>query len=188
MKSIIIITLVMVLNITAGFSQNPSTETRNAINKYLTALNDKDVAVRLQALKLLNDLKTLYPDYQMKEFDTFLSSQIMQTATKGWIAALASDVPGVRHSTLHVLVRLKSDFPKLDMSVFNNALKKMSDKDKQLHLQVDAKIAFIYLNSSELAATIKIQEDMAPGDVFTIIHSEMDVLFQNNNPIAANLE
>ncbi len=188
MKSIITFTLILAVMVAAGYSQNPSAETRNAINTYLSALNDKDIQVRLVALKRLSELKTLYPNYQMKEFDNFLTSQIMQTATKGWIASLTSDVPGVRHSTLHILVRLKYDFPNLDMSVFNNTLKKMCEKDPQPHLQVDAKIAAAYINSSELAAAIEIQEDMAPGDVFTIIHSEMDRVFENTNPLTFNMK
>jgi hypothetical protein len=186
MKSIIIIALVLVFTVAAVYSQSPSTETRNAINSYLSALNNKDIQVRLVALKLLSDLKTLYPDYQMKEFDNYLTSQIMETATKGWIASLSSESAGVRHSTLHILVRLKSDFPQLDMSIFNKTLTKMINTDPQIHLQVDAKIAQIFINNSELAAAIKIEEDMAPGDVFTIIHSQMDKVFTSENSLTAN--
>ena len=182
MKNFTIVMFVFLITAISGFTQEPSDLTEKTIETYLQALKDPDRTVRHNALTKLNDLKTLYPDYEMKEFDKFLTSKIMKKTTDRWIALLKSETAGVRHSTLHVLVWLKSDFPQLDMRVFNKALEKMVDKDTQKHLQIDAKIALVYLNSPELASAIKVDEENNEGDVFTLIHTEMDKMFDIENP------
>jgi hypothetical protein len=167
---------------TVGFSQQPTPATEQAIAVYLKTLQDSNSGVRLEALKKLNDLKTQYPNLKMKEFDKFMTSKIMEKSTQSIINNLASENSGVRHSTLHILVRLKSDYPNLDLSVFNSALSKMSNQDPAKHLQVDAKIASIFLNDTELASNIKIDEAGAPGDSFNQIHLEMEKAFSTENP------
>ena len=182
MKKSLILLLVALMMATVGFSQQPNPVTEKAIAAYLLALKDSNTGVRLEALKKLNELKTQYPNLKMKEFDNFLTSKIMEKSTQSCIASLTAENSGVRHSALHILVRLKSDYPQLDMSVFNNALTKMSNMDPYKHLQVDAKIAYVYLNDSEFSSKIKINEDGAPGDTFTQIHTEMDKTFTKENP------
>ncbi|HPI72278.1 MAG TPA: hypothetical protein PK843_08575 [bacterium] len=166
----------------AGFSQEPDKTMEIVIKNYLEVLESKNTKARLEALAKVNEFKSQYPNFKMREFDTFMSGKIMAASTKNWLANLSSPNAGVRHSTLHVLVRMKSDFPYLDMSGFNTILKRMCEQDPVAHLQVDAKIAAIYLNSSKLAEAIKIVEDHSPGDTFTQIHLAMDEAFKKENP------
>ncbi len=168
----------------AGFSQEPDKTMEIVIKNYLEGLESKNTKARLEALAKVNEFKSQYPDFKMKEFDNFMSGKIMAASTKSWLANLTSPNAGIRHSTLQVLVRMKSDFPYLDMSDFNAILKKMWEQDPVAHLQVDAKIAAIYLNNSELAQAIKIVEGDSPGDTFTQIHLAMDEAFEKTNPNA----
>ncbi len=177
MKKLFAVLFVMSIIVNAAWSQAPSPQTEKAIDEYLQALKDSNQSVRMNALKQLNDLKTTYPNYQMKEFESFLSSNIMRKSTDSWNRNLGAENPGVRHATLYALVRLKSDFPQLDMSVFNSALNKVVNKDAVAHIQVDAKIAAIYLNDAKLASAVKVDENADPGDVFAHIHIEMDKMF-----------
>ena len=182
MKNIIIFTLIIVLSAATGFTKEPGKDTEKAINNYLQALKNPNSTVHLDALNKLNDLKALYPNYKMKEFDKFLTSSIMKKSTNAWLESLSSENASIRHSALHVIVQFKSDFPQLDMNVFKKALSKISNKDPQMHLQVDAKIALVYLDNPELASTIKLDPQSGPGDVFTLIHTEMDKAFASENP------
>jgi hypothetical protein len=184
MKKLAALMFVALILVNAAWSQAPSQQTEKAIDEYLKALKDSNQNVRMNALKQLNDLKTLYPKHQMKEFETFLSSSIMQKSTNSWIANLGAENAGVRHATLYALVRLKSDFPQLDMSVFNAALNKAVNKDPVAHIQVDAKIASIYLSDAKLASAVKVDENAAPGDVFAHIHVEMDKMFHKEFSLA----
>jgi hypothetical protein len=184
MKKIASVLFVALILVNAVWAQAPSQQTEKAIEEYLKALKDSNQNVRMNALKQLNDLKTLYPNYQMKEFESFLSSSIMQKSTNSWITNLSAENPGVRHATLYALVRLKSDFPYLEMSVFNSALNKVISKDPVAHIQVDAKIANIYINDPKLASTIKVDENADPGDVFAHIHIEMDKMFEKQFSLA----
>lgn len=177
MKKLLAVLFVMSIIVNAAWSQAPSRQTEKAIDEYLLALKDSNQSVRMNALKQLNDLKAAYPDYQMKEFESFLTSAIMRKSTDSWIRNLGADNAGVRHATLYALVRLKSDFPQLDMNVFNSALNKVVNKDAVAHIQVDAKIATIYLNDAKLASAVKVDENADPGDVFAYIHIEMDKMF-----------
>ena len=188
MRTISSFSLIVLVLTFAAFAEKPTEATEAAINNYLTALSDPSYAVQLDALKKLNDLKTLYPDFSMKEFDHFLGSSIMKKSTQSWINYLTSENAGLRHSTLHVLALCKSDFPQLDMSVFNRAIDKMIEKDPILHLQADAKIASIYISSPEFATAIKLNKGLTPGDVFTYIHTQMDVMFEEENYDDANAE
>ncbi|NLP12154.1 hypothetical protein GX408_17270 [bacterium] len=165
-----------------GFSQEPDKTMEIVIKNYLEVLESKNTKARLEALAKVNEFKSQYPNFKMREFDNFMSGKIMAASTKNWLANLSSPNAGIRHSTLHVLVRMKSDFPYLDMSGFNAILKKMCEQDPVAHLQVDAKIAAIYLNNSELAQAIKIVEGNSPGDTFTHIHLAMDKAFEKLNP------
>ncbi len=166
----------------AGFSQEPDKTMEIVIKNYLEVLESTNTKARLEALAKANEFKSQYPDFKMREFDQFLSGKIMAASTKSWLANLSSPNAGVRHSTLQVLVRMKSDFPYLDMSVFNTILKRMCEQDPVAHLQVDAKIAAVYLNNTELAQAIKIVEGNSPGDTFTQIHLAMDDAFEKTNP------
>jgi len=177
-----IFAIAMLLVISAVSFANPSLEDKKAIDGYLAALSDPDIDIQLNALKKLNDLKTQYPNYNMREFDNFLTSEIMEKSTASWMQSLSSEMESVRHSTLSVIVRLKSDFPNLDTSVFNSAVRKIMNNDPELHLQIDAKIAYLYLNNSELASKVTFSSQPDPGDVFTQIHQSMHSEFVEENP------
>ena len=181
MRTILNFSLIVLVMTFAAFAEKPTEATEAAINNYLKALSDPSYAVQFDALTKLDDLKTLYPDFSMNEFDQFLGSSIMKRSTQSWINYLSSENAGLRHSTLHVLALCKSDFPQLDMSMFNRAIDKMIEKDPNLHLQTDAKIASIYINSTEFATAIKLKKELTPGDVFTYIHTQMDVMFEDAN-------
>ncbi len=174
----------------AAFASDPDEATQSAIDNYLAALKNPSNDIQLDALKKLNDLKTLYPDYSMKEFDGYLISSVMKNSTQAWKNALFSELPTVRHSTLHVLVQFKSDFPNVDMSTFNIDLKRVINKDPDVHIQVDAKICHAFINSDELATMIKfdIGKESGPGDIFTQIHTQMDIIFHEKNPEALSAQ
>ena len=175
MKTLINIWLVVIMTAVAAFANEPDQATKKVLKGYLVDLKNSDEAIRYEALKEVNNLKALYPNYKMKEFNKFFTSKTMANATKGWIESLSSDVSGLRHSTIHVLARIKSEFPQLDMSVFKSALEKVSKTDSEEHLQIDAKIVLIFLDNPEIASSISIGvEDVSSGEVCTKIHTEMD--------------
>ncbi len=168
------------------FSENLPDEIEKEISKYLKALSSSNREAQLEALSKLNTYKTSYPQKKMKEFDNFINSKAMKETTDLWIKNLSHESAWIRHSTLHILVLLKSDCPQLDMSKFNKPLDKMITNDPLYHLQVDAKLAEIYLNDSLLSSSIKLNEDMLmEGDVFTFLHLEMDKMFDKQ--MAENL-
>jgi len=174
--------LTFTLAFSAIAANKPDEATVKKIKQELKALSDPSNSARLESLKELNDLKAMYPDYPMKEFDSYLSSPVMRNATQSWLRDFSSDKPSVRHSVLHVLVSFKADFPQLNMSMYNDALTKMINKDPVEHIQVDAKIAYLYINSVKLASTIKLDKQDGLGDVFTYIHTQMDLMFNQENP------
>ncbi len=181
MKKLFVFALFALFLTASAYATQPDKALELAINNYLEVLKSTNTAARLEALTKLNEFKNQYPNYKMKEFDNFMSGKIMEKSTQNLLSNLASPNAGVRHSTLHVLVRLKSDYPNLDMSVFYNAVTKMSNSDPIPHLQVDAKIALLYLKEKELATKIKVAEGDAPGDTFTQIHLAMDKAFGSQN-------
>ncbi len=180
MKKIILILATLALIVSAVYAQEPSERTKNLIEIYLSSLSEPNLGVRKSVLKYLNDLKVEYPDYDMDEFNDYLTSRIMRQSTDAWKSCLTSENRGVRHSTLLILVRFKSQFPQLNMSTFNDVLEKMSKSDPEKHLRIDAQIALIYLNDPVIATSIPIVDETAPANAFTQIHLGMEKEFMED--------
>ncbi len=106
----------------------------------------------------------------------------LELATKGLLASLKSENPGVRNSALHVLAKIRSEYPQADLSVFNRMLTQMSKNDAQSMIRANANLAYIYINSTELPSKVRTQDQEDPSVFFNDLYSELnkDFIAMNN--------
>lgn len=76
--------------------------------------------------------------------------------------SLKSENEGVRFWSLFLLARLKSDAPEMDLSQFNRALNRMTDRDEEELLRVNAKMTYLYLNEPELVKSVRVLDRENP--------------------------
>ncbi|MDZ7372260.1 MAG: hypothetical protein ONB12_13945, partial [candidate division KSB1 bacterium] len=77
-------------------------------------------------------------------------------AKKALMEVLKSDNAGARNSALHVIAKIKSEYPDVDLTVFNDMLLRLSRNDERSLIRVNANLAYAYINNPELAARVKV--------------------------------
>lgn len=100
-----------------------------------------------------------------------------EKAEKALLMSLKSENRGVRNSTLHVLAKIKSDDPELDMSVFNSSLLRMVRRDNDPMIRANANIIYTYINNNELAQNLSVSNPEDPAAFFASLYSELDAGF-----------
>ena len=80
----------------------------------------------------------------------------LQLATNGYIKALKSDNLGVRNSALHQLTILKAKYPDYDLRKVVNHVKKISKKDSELLIRLNADITYRYLTNREMSSKVNV--------------------------------
>jgi len=80
----------------------------------------------------------------------------IQLATEGYLIALKSDNPGIRNSALQQLAVLKARYPNYDLTKVEKQVKKLSHKDSELLIRINANITYRYLTNRELTDKINI--------------------------------
>ena len=80
----------------------------------------------------------------------------LQKATNGYIDALQSENPGIRNSALHQLTILKAKYPNYDLTKVEKQVKRLSKKDSELLIRVNAEITYRYLTNKDLGNRINI--------------------------------
>ncbi len=91
--------------------------------------------------------------------------------------ALKSDNDGVRNGSLLVLAKIKSDFPHLDLTGLNKTLITISADDNAAYIRANANLTYIYLNSAELAKTVKVESTENPAVFFNKLYQELNKEF-----------
>jgi len=80
------------------------------------------------------------------------------------LKALKSDNPGIRNSALHQITVLKAKYPNFDLTKVEKQVKKLSQKDSELLIRVNANITYLYLTNRNL--TDKINTDTIDPKIF----------------------
>lgn len=115
-------------------------------------------------------------------FATALSVSATETSVESRIErakvnltqALKSDNEGVRNGSLLVLAKIKSEFPETDMKDFNKMLKRLTMEDSKEYIRANANLTYIYINSEELANTVKVDNAENPAVFFNKLYQELN--------------
>lgn len=105
----------------------------------------------------------------------------MELAKRNLMQVLKSGNTGARNSALHVIAKIKSEYPNADLSEFNAVLKQLEKNDARSIIRVNANLAYVYINSPELAERIKVEDPENPAAFFSALYAEL-----NENVIAMN--
>ncbi|RPI02689.1 MAG: hypothetical protein EHM72_03550 [Calditrichaeota bacterium] len=106
--------------------------------------------------------------------DAAIDGKKLDLAKKGLMQTLKSDNFGARYSALHVLLKLKSDYPELNLSEFNPILVSMVKNDRASVIRVNANMAYIYINSDELSQRVKVSEREDAVAFFNSLYGELN--------------
>lgn len=90
-------------------------------------------------------------------------------------SALESNNPGVRFSGLFNLVYMKSQYPEISLEMYNRQLQKIIKEDNEAIIRVDANLAYLYLNSEDLAYVVKVQDKENPKEFFNTLYRTLNV-------------
>ncbi|MDZ7314721.1 MAG: hypothetical protein ONB24_01220 [candidate division KSB1 bacterium] len=106
----------------------------------------------------------------------------IELAKRALLDVLKSENAGARNSALHVIAKIKSDYPDVDLTVFNDMLLKLSRNDERSLIRVNANLAYAYINNPELAARVKVEDPEDPAAFFNALYNELNkavVAFNN---------
>lgn len=95
-------------------------------------------------------------------------------AKKALMEVLKSDNAGARNSALHVIAKIKSEYPDVDLTVFNDMLLRLSRNDERSLIRVNANLAYAYINNPELAARVKVEDPEDPAAFFNALYNELN--------------
>ena len=105
--------------------------------------------------------------------DINLSADQTKAAIQGFEWSLKSSNAGVRHSSLHVIAKFKSEYPSVDLSELNKTLIKMSRNESEPLIRVHASLTYQYINSSKLVNLIKVTDPEDPMVFFNELYKEL---------------
>ncbi len=104
---------------------------------------------------------------------TAVEKERIDLAKKALLEVLKSDNAGARNSALHVIAKIKSDYPDVDLTVFNDMLLRLSRNDANSLIRVNANLAYAYLNNPGLAARVKVEDPEDPAVFFNALYAEL---------------
>ncbi|HOC24809.1 MAG TPA: hypothetical protein PKJ13_05830 [bacterium] len=102
-----------------------------------------------------------------------LDSARLAVAVDNYKMALKSDNPGVRSSALYMLALIRSRYPEANISGFNGDLARISRKDADPLVRVQANLILTYLNSDSLHTKIRIADPEAPLAFYSELFTEI---------------
>ncbi len=97
----------------------------------------------------------------------------LDSILKNYLTALKSDNAGLRNSALYQLVQLKAKFPKADLGACQRHIAQMSSKDKNPRVRINAGLALLFLNDTQLPTKVKINSEEEPTKFFARLHQEI---------------
>lgn len=106
-----------------------------------------------------------------------VSKENLELAKKGLMFSLKSENAGVRNSALHILAKVRADHPNANLSGFNRVLTDMSKKDDMKAIRANANLAYIYINSNELPARVRVEDREDPSIFFNDLYTELSENF-----------
>lgn len=89
----------------------------------------------------------------------------IEMAQHGYLKSLDSEVDGVRSSAAFLVVKLKSQYPDVDVKTLVKKLKKLSDTDSDLTTRIHCQMA-VYLLESENETCYVDPKDYVEADKF----------------------
>jgi hypothetical protein len=89
--------------------------------------------------------------------------------------ALNSENVGVRSSALFQLAKIKSRYPSCDLSELMSPVERLSKKDAEPILRVQANLTFVYLGDETLAQKIKTGEPDDPIVFYNTVQTELSM-------------
>ncbi len=87
--------------------------------------------------------------------------------------ALKSENPGVRSSAIYMLALIKSRYPEAQVAGIKGELGKLSRKDEDPLVRVEANLILSYLSSDSLMIRIKAADPTTPLDFYAQLIAEM---------------
>lgn len=98
-------------------------------------------------------------------------------AIQGYKMALASENCGLRNDALHKIARMKSEYPGTDLSCFEPILKKMSVKDSDAMVRLNAQLTLTYLRDSAISEWVPTGKTETSFEFFNRLYQQMTSIF-----------
>ena len=105
--------------------------------------------------------------------DNTVPQDKLNKAIKAFQHSLKAENNGVRHSALHVIAKLKSDYPNINLDKLDNSLLRVAKKDKDAIIRAHANLTYLYLNNNELVSKVKVTDPENPMSFFNDLHNEL---------------
>jgi len=96
----------------------------------------------------------------------------LQLAIKNYLHGLKSDNIGVRNSILHQLAIIKVRFPNVDFTEVVKQVEKLSKKDSELIIRLNANLMCCCLKNLELLDKVNMQT-VDPKEFFTELYTQI---------------
>ncbi|MBN2413720.1 hypothetical protein JXQ31_18720 [candidate division KSB1 bacterium] len=96
----------------------------------------------------------------------------LQLAIKNYLHGLKSDNIGVRNSVLHQLAVVKARFPNADYSEVEKQIEKLSKKDSELLIRLNANLMCCCLKNLELLDKIDVKT-VDPNEFFSELYTQI---------------